>query len=95
MIRFDREPGSIDLDHAVPSAIGLKIPRIGIVDRVVFLELGEIGHHRSAAIRIHAQHSVIGSSQTVRASGCRQERVQRVADEGDVGNSAHPTAIGG
>jgi hypothetical protein len=31
----------------------------------------------------------------VRASGCRQERVQRVADEGDVGNSAHPTAIGG
>ena len=93
VIRLDRVENPIDRDHAVPRAIGFEVVGLGIGDRVGLLERRQIGHHGRGAIPVHPKHPVVRADKAMGAARPGQNRVQRVAHEGHVGNAAYQAAL--
>ena len=50
MIWFDGVKRCSDCNHAVPSAVGLEVVRLGVRDRVGHLEGAEVGDEDRAAV---------------------------------------------
>ena len=80
-------------DHAVPGAVRLEVVRLRIRDRVGLLERAQVGDHSQRPVAVDPDDAVRKVPDAVRAARSGEDRVERVADERDVGDAADETSL--
>ena len=91
-VGFDREQRVADRDHAVPGAIGFEVVRFGVLHRVRLLVFAEVGDESRNAARLDAHDCIVAAVHAMRTAGAGENRIQRIADERDVGHAADERA---
>ena len=95
MVRLHGVERIPDRNHAVPRAIRFEVVGLRPGDGMRLLPGSEIGDRRDAAVRMHAVNPVRGVRDPMRTTAAGSNRVERVADKGDVRDAADQTALRG
>jgi hypothetical protein len=80
--------------HPIPGSIRFKVIGFRVCHWMRLLEVTEVGDHRPRAVRLDADHTVVGTPQAVSASRSSEDCVQLAVDERDVSYTADQAAEG-
>jgi hypothetical protein len=85
VIWLDRVEIAADRYHAIPSAVGFKVVRIGILDRVGHHKRAKVGDLGPGAVIVKAYHFIGDGRYPMRAASSGKHGIKGVSDEGNIG----------
>ena len=89
MVRLHGIENAVHRDHSVPGAVRLEIVRLGVLDRMRFLERAEVRDQLPAPVGGHTRDPVWQARDAVGTAGPREDRVERPVEKRDVRDAAH------